>query len=296
MSNLEDFEFFYKEAFKRNIGILTEDDQAKLCSAKIGIVGLGGVGGNYLISLVRLGIRNFHIADGDSFDIVNIQRQYGATINTLGRNKAEVMRELALSINPHLNLKVFSEKIDSNNIDEFLYGLDIVIDGIDFFSIEDRRFLFNKAKDKGIFVLTAAPLGFGVSLLIFSPQGMSFDEYFDINDKMSYLEKLVSFGIGLSPSGFHLKYIKLNSVDIDKKQGPSLVSSCNLCSSIILTEVINIILKKRKIYSVPNYFLFDPYLRKFKKGYLLLGNRNPLQRFKRWYILKKISKKIRENV
>ncbi len=292
---MEDFivnaDVYYKEAFNRNIGLLTEEEQKRLRDYKIGIVGMGGVGGFHLLTLLRLGIGEFHIADMDTYETANLQRQCGAYLDTLGQNKAEVMKKVALSINPHLYIKSFPEGVSKNNIDEFLSEVDILVDGIDFFSIEERRLIFSEAKKRGIFAITAGPLGFGSALLIFSPKGMSFDEYFDLNDKMTYMEKIIAFGVGLAPAGIHLEYFNLNSVDVSNKHGPSLVTACSLCSVLVATEVINILLKKKTQAIVPYYFQFDPYMRKAKQGYLRWGNRNPVQKLKRWYLKKKLSKK-----
>jgi molybdopterin/thiamine biosynthesis adenylyltransferase len=282
---------FFQTAFQRNIGLLTVEEQNKLRQSKIAIVGVGGVGGFHLQNLVRLGVGKFTISDLETFETPNIQRQCGAFINTLGQNKAEAMEKMCRGINPHIEIQSFPRGINAQNIEQFLEGADVFLDGIDFFAIEERRLAFKKAREKGIYAITAGPLGFGCALLIFSPSGMSFDEYFDLNDSMSYLEKIVAFGVGLAPKCLQLQYLSLDCVDITGKQGPSLVSSCVLCSAIATTETIKIILKRKRPRCAPHYFQFDPYLQAAKKGYLLGGNRNPLQQLKRWYLVKKCSVK-----
>ncbi len=281
---------FYREAFNRNIGLLTEKEQEALREARVGIVGAGGVGGFHLMTLLRLGVGKFHLADYDRYEIANIQRQCGAYTDTLGENKAVTMKKTALSVNPHVQIREFTAAISEDNIDEFLDGVDVVLDGIDFFSFDARRLLFNKAREKGIYTITAGPLGFGSALLIFSPQGMSFDEYFDIKETMSYQEKIVAFGTGLAPAALHLGYLSLDSVDLQKKKGPSLVSACTLCGAIAATEALNILLKRQPVLSVPHYFQFDPYRHAYKHGYLHCGNRNPVQRLKRYYLLRKLTR------
>ncbi len=280
---VQDADFFYKEAFLRNIGLLTEEEQEKLKKTKIAIAGMGGVGGIHLISLVRSGIGRFHIADSDEFELVNFNRQIGATISTIGKKKTVVMKNMALDINPHLNIKTFPS-IREHNIEEFLDGVDVVVDGLDFFNIEGRRLLFNFALKKGIYVLTAGPMGFSCAFLAFSPQSMNFDEYFNINSKMSKLDKLINFAIGLAPKGFHIKYIDRKSINLEEEKGPSSFIACELCAAFVSMEIINIILGKKKSYFAPYYFQFDIFLKKFKRGYLLWGNKNPIQRLKRWII------------
>lgn len=278
-------EDFHNEAFRRNIGILTKEEQEKLRVSKIAIAGMGGVGGFHLMNLVRLGVGKFHIADTDCYEAVNIQRQCGAFVETLGESKVEVMKKMALSANPFLEISSFPQGVSSSNIAEFLSGADLLLDGIDFFCIEERRMIFSEARKRGMYAITAGPIGFSSALLIFSPDGMSFDEYFDLNDKMSYLEKVAAFGVGLTPAAVQLKYMSLRFIDLAGKSGPSLASACNLCGALAATEAVNILLKRKVPKAAPFYFQFDPYEHVYKKGYLLFGNRNPIQRIKRRYLL-----------
>jgi len=272
---------FYQQAFNRNIGLLTEDEQKRLRQARVAIVGMGGVGGFHLTTLARLGVGRFSIADMDSFEPANIQRQCGAYSDTMGKNKAEVMKGIALSINPHLEMRVFAEGVNKDNLDSFLDGAEVFIDGIDFFSIDERRLIFRRAAEKGAYAITAGPLGFGSAMLVFKPGGMTFDEYFDLNDRMSYEDKIIAFGIGLAPASVHMSYLKLEAVDLQKKTGPSLVSACNLSSVLAATETLNVLLRRNEPLTVPHYMQFDPFARRLKTGYLWLGNRNPIQRLKR---------------
>src|SRR6185312_10490183 len=103
--------FSYHEAFARNIGWVTRAEQNILRSKRVAIAGMGGVGGVHLLTLARLGIGAFHIADFDTFDIANFNRQVGATVSTLGRAKAEVLAEMARDINPELQIKSFPDGV-----------------------------------------------------------------------------------------------------------------------------------------------------------------------------------------
>ncbi|MEW5949146.1 MAG: ThiF family adenylyltransferase [Thermodesulfobacteriota bacterium] len=276
----------YNEAFCRNIGLISPEEQQKIKKARIAIAGVGGVGGHYLLTLARTGFERFNIADFDHFETANFNRQVGATIETIGMHKAEAMKKMALAINPEADIKIFDQGINKDNIPEFLKDADVVVDGIDFFNIETRRLLFKEAGARGIYAITSGPMGFSATLHVFTPQGMGFDEYFDLNDNLSEIDKLIAFGLGLAPRATHLKYIKSSSIDLTKQTGPSLGLACQLCSALVATEVINMILKKRKIRAAPYYFQFDPYLQVYKQGYLFRGNKNPIQRLKRWYVKK----------
>ncbi len=287
---LHNAELFYKRAFARNIGILTEEEQVKLRKARVAIVGCGGVGGVHILNAVRLGIGQLNIADLDVFEVVNIQRQCGAYLDTIGRNKAEVMRDSAKAINPYIEIKAFTKGVYDETIEDFLKDADVLIDGIDFFCFDMRRQLFMRAHQLGIPIITAGPIGFGSALLVFTPDGMSFDEYFDINDEMSYEDRMISFAVGLAPASVHLKYMNLKKVDISAKTGPALISSCNLASGLVMTEMLRLILGRPGLRAVPHYLQIDPYLSVYKSGYLWMGNKNPVQRLKR-IIVKRMLKK-----
>src|SRR5262245_6453623 len=116
-------EFSYEQAFSRNVGWVTASEQQLLRGKCVAIAGLGGVGGAHLLTLTRLGIGAFHIADFDSFDIVNFNRQAGAMTHSLGRRKTEVLSQMARAINPELNVTVFEQGVTDDNVDSFLHGV-----------------------------------------------------------------------------------------------------------------------------------------------------------------------------
>jgi len=273
-------EEYISQAFSRNIGILTMEEQKKLSKTTVAIPGMGGVGGIHLITMVRTGIGKFHIADFDTYEPANVNRQFGARVPDFGRSKLKVMKEQALSINPYLELSLFEDGINESNIDSFLDGVDVVIDGLDFFKFEIRRMLFKKAAEKGIHIITAGPMGFSSAMLIFAPDGMGFDEYFNIREEMEEKDKYLSFALGLAPRPTHIKYMDLKKVDLDSKAGPSLNIACQICSGMAASEAMKVILNRGRIKSVPNYFQYDPYLQTLRKGRLFMGNRNPLQKIK----------------
>lgn len=281
MSGIHTKQEYFIEAFSRNLGLLTMAEQERLARARIAIPGMGGVGGLHLITMVRSGVGKFHISDFDTFEPVNVNRQFGARVPEFGRSKLETMTEQALLINPFLEISEFPEGIDPSNIDRFLEDVDVVLDGLDFFNFDIRRLLFKRAREKGIHVVTAAPLGFSAALLIFSPdKGMGFDEYFDIVEGMTAEEQYLAFAMGLAPRPTHVKYMDLSKVDLSSRAGPSLNVSCQICTGMAGTEALRIILKRNGLKPVPHYVQFDPFLMKLRKGRLVMGNRNPAQRIK----------------
>ena len=280
----------YPEAFARHRGLINADEQQTLRRSKVAVVGLGGVGGSHLITLARLGIGRFHIADPDRFDVANFNRQYGAKIANLGRNKAEAMADEARAVNPELELRVFTEAITAANVGDMLDGVDVLIDGIDFFAIEARRLVFREARRRGIWAITAGPIGFSAAWIVFAPTGIAFDEYFDIDDAMDRGDQLIAFLVGLTPRASHLAYIDPSEVDPRTGRGPSAGLACQLCSGVAAAETLKILLKRSPIRPAPAYFQFDAYRQRLYSGRLRWGNRSPLQRLKRRVVRKRFER------
>ncbi len=278
----------YDEAFARHAGLLSDAEQRRLRDSRVAIAGLGGVGGVHLATLARLGIGSFHIADPDRFELANFNRQHGASTNTLGRAKAVVLAEQARAINPELELRVFAESVTPDNVGRFLDGVDVYIDGIDFFALDARRLLFREARRRGIWAVTAGPLGFSTAWLVFDPNGMSFDDYFDLRDGQDPVDQLAAFAVGLAPRATHLCYLDLKRVDLKSGRGPSVGLACQLCAGVAATEVAKILLRRGGLRPAPCYAQFDAYRSRLQSGYLWGGNRHPWQRLKRWWLARRL--------
>ena len=159
--------FDYFEAFSRNIGWVTRSEQTLLGQKRIAIAGLGGVGGGHLLTLCRLGLTRFHLADFDQFELANFNRQAGAAMSSLGRPKLDVMCAQASDINPQVQITRFPDGVKADNLDKFLEGVDVFVDGLDFFAFEIRRAMFAACAAKGIPAVTAAPFPMGQRCSIF---------------------------------------------------------------------------------------------------------------------------------
>lgn len=274
--------FDYDRAFSRNIGWITVKEQARLRSARIGIAGMGGVGGSHLLTLTRLGISHFNISDFDEFDVHNLNRQAGAFMSTMGQSKLEAMARLALDINPEIELRKFAQGVKPENVDEFLRDVDIYVDGLDFFALPARRMVFAKCREKGIPVLTAAPLGIGTAFLYFSPTGMSAEDYFKW-DGHEVQEQYARFIAGLSPTMLNRDYLVApEAVNFKEKRGPSTIMACDLCAGIMGASVLKILLSRGSMKAAPWGMHFDAYHQKLRFTWRPFGNANPLQ----WLLLK----------
>ncbi len=258
--------YSYEQATSRNLGLLTAGEQKALRDATVAIAGMGAVGGHYLLTLARMGVGAFVICDPDSFEAANLQRQAGAFDHTLGRSKAEVMAEMARAINPEVRIRVIPEALSEANAAECLQGADLALDGIDFFQIDARRTLFRAARERGIYAITSGPIGYGASLQVFDPRGMSFDEYFGIRPGMTRAERLALFGAGLLPRIPRSGSMDASRVDFETEKGPALASSVMLCAGIMASEALRILIGRGKPRCVPKAFYFDPFNREYVRS------------------------------
>lgn len=270
--------FSYDEAFSRNVGWVTEAEQRRLRQSRVCIAGMGGVGGVHLLTLARLGIGAFSIADFDTFALANFNRQAGATVSTLNRPKLEVMLEMARDINPEIDVRVFDRGLEPGNLDAFLDGGDVYLDGLDFFALDIRRRVFALCAAKGIAATTIAPLGMGAALLNFVPGGMTFEEYFRL-EGLSEEEQALKFLIGLSPAMLQMGYlVDPSRVDLANRRGPSTGIAVQLCAGIAAAQVLKLVLKRGPVLSAPRGMHFDAFRNRLVRTWRPGGNNHPMQR------------------
>ena len=283
-----DHEFDYNIAFQRNLGFLSPSEQNQLKNARVAIAGLGGTGGAQVAALGRLGIGAFTLADPDTFELANFNRQTGATMETLGAKKTDVALDVIRNINPDADVRTLDDGITAENIDRFLSDADIVVDSLDFYCFQERFLLYSHARKKGLWVLTAPPLGFGFTLLVFDPLGMSFEEYFGFKPDMEEQELVVSLVAGIAPRPYMLNYLNKEATNLSGHQLPSVGAAPFMIAGVIGTEVVNVLIRKAKQLSVPTVIQYDALLHRFRKRTYPMGMRGPLQRLKKVVLRRKL--------
>ena len=147
------------EWLQRTELLIKEEGIERLQSANILIIGLGSVGAFAAEFLVRSGIGNLTIVDGDTVDITNINRQLPALNSTIGKNKSDIVAERILDINPEINLKKINEFLEPERMEELLTQekFDYVLDCID--SLSPKLALIITCKRKKIKLVSAMGAG-----------------------------------------------------------------------------------------------------------------------------------------
>jgi len=128
--------------YLRNFNTISFADQIQLLLSTIAVIGCGGLGGNIIDMLARLGIGNIIVIDGDIFNESNLNRQLLCTENNIGKEKAETATERIKHINSSINTKTYSQFIDSKNIQKMIQEADLAVDALDNIP---SRFVLEKA-------------------------------------------------------------------------------------------------------------------------------------------------------
>jgi sulfur-carrier protein adenylyltransferase/sulfurtransferase len=116
--------------------------QKRLKNARVLCVGAGGLGSPALLYLAAAGVGTLGIIDFDVVDESNLQRQIIHGQSDVGRSKAQSARDSILEINPHVNVALHEERLDSDNAMRIFEPYDLIVDGTDNFA---TRYLVNDA-------------------------------------------------------------------------------------------------------------------------------------------------------
>lgn len=140
--------------FERTISLVGAENFNKIKEKTVLIVGLGGVGGYAIESLVRSGIHNLILIDHDKIDKTNLNRQIISTSKNIGNNKVEEFKQRIIDINPDCNVithKLFLDRTNYNLLNE--YHIDYIIDCCD--STDTKKLLIDYSLEKNIKLISS---------------------------------------------------------------------------------------------------------------------------------------------
>jgi adenylyltransferase/sulfurtransferase len=118
------------------------EGQRRLKAARVLVVGAGGLGAPVSLYLAAAGVGTLGLVDFDAVDVSNLHRQVLFGASDVGRPKLQAAAERLRSVNPHLSIEPFEERLTSENALEIVRRFDVVADGTDNFP---TRYLVNDA-------------------------------------------------------------------------------------------------------------------------------------------------------
>jgi molybdopterin/thiamine biosynthesis adenylyltransferase/rhodanese-related sulfurtransferase len=144
-----------------------EAGQIKLLESKVLLVGAGGLGSPAGLYLAAAGVGTIATVDADTVDESNLQRQVLHSMASIGMPKTESAKQRIEDLNPDVHVVTYRERLTSENIDDMLEGVDVIVDGTDNFP---TRYLLNDASLRhGIPVVHASIFRFEGQLTVFKP-------------------------------------------------------------------------------------------------------------------------------
>lgn len=258
---------YKNKAYNRNFGFWNEAEQKCLHEAKVAIAGVGGDGFQLGYKLAMMGVLNFNIADPETFEEENSNRVFGAKSSTYGRNKAEVFRDMVLDVRPNAKIKIFTDGINVDNIDEFMDGVTLVLDESELTHLELGTMIARTARKKGIPDLLVMNIGFSAIATSFHPnRGVTFEDIMGI-PKGATIEEIAEMEVDFSRCLPYIpKYGDISSLQAvqDGASLPSISHGVDIASAIGTTEAFLHITSKannnrRKPVWAPNFRYMDSY-------------------------------------
>jgi len=263
----------YSDFFSRNIGIISESEQEKLRKSTIAIAGVGSVGGLLAERLVRLGVGRLKITDLGVFEKSHFNREFGSSMTSLGQNKAETLFYQLKDINPLAKVYYSTTGIKTEaEAITYVHDCNLVIDGMDFGMFKQSIWLQRTARQLGIYYLFAYAIGFGAMVVSFAPQGMTLEEYDNLqpNVDLTNIKEIqvpLDRAMPVIPSYAPVTMYKaLQEFYTGSSTLPAMSIGVGLASILAANEAINIILKKREIVAAPRYTYIDLLDQKFIIG------------------------------
>ncbi|MDW8478862.1 MAG: ThiF family adenylyltransferase [Xanthomonadales bacterium] len=158
------------ERYGRQIALpeVGPEGQRRLGRARVGLVGVGGLGSPAALYLAGAGVGTLRLADPDRLERGNLHRQILHGEDWLGRPKLASARARLASLNPEVALECWEEAVGAGNVARFLEGCDVVVDGSDRIGL--RYLLADAARAARVPLVHAAVEGFSGLLAVFDPR------------------------------------------------------------------------------------------------------------------------------
>ena len=219
----------YWELISRQMSIVTRSQQERFKEAKIAVIGCGGIGGQTIEMLARMGVGQLNLVDEDAFDLSNLNRQTLASI-----------KEKVRLINPYVKVNCFEETVTKENVDKIIGECDIVIDALD--NVKTRVIVSRAAENKKIPFIHGAIHGTLGQITVFSAdKDINYETMFNLPSKGKNLTEDVLDDLSSVTSG----------------APPVIGPTPNLIGCLEAMEAFKIMTGVGKVTQAPEILTFD---------------------------------------
>jgi tRNA threonylcarbamoyladenosine dehydratase len=243
--------------FQRTQGILSPEQIRGLTDIHIVIAGVGGAGGQAALDLARLGVGCLTLADFDTYERHNMNRQAGCFESTLGQPKIDVVARMCQDINPELRIRKVPEGITELNCQQLLQAGDLpkpafVIEVIDLAGVSAKVALHRACRERGITAMTGIMLGFGGSVIVFQPDAPGYERLFVRADGT------LDLASAIPRIGSYVIREYLERCFAGRGHAPTCVTGATTASALMVAQIIRGLLYGRDAMTAwPNYVYLD---------------------------------------
>lgn len=178
----------YWEIISRQMSVVSKSEQSRFKDAKIAVIGCGGIGGETIEMLARMGVGQLNLVDKDYFDVSNLNRQTLSSLKEVGLSKSEVGKDKVRLMNPYTKVNCFNEEVTEKNISKIVNDCDIVIDALD--NLLTRIIVSRYCKQNEITFIHGAIHGTQGQLTVFLPENdIDYETMFSLPSKDKPLDK-----------------------------------------------------------------------------------------------------------
>lgn len=252
---------YLKRTARNHFWVNGEKGQLEIGNLKVAIAGLGGMGSGIALSLARLGVRHFKIADNDTIELSNLNRQVVANTTTIGQTKAEITKKMLLEIDPSIGVEVYSEGVQAQMIAEFLNDVDVIVDEIDVYPIEAHLSLHKEAAKRKIDIYSSYVIGMGIHIYRFSHPHYQLQDFYhpDCFSEEKRASGIVKTYLRPFPPYLKGKRLEIFNQEVEMGKVPIFGPSCLLGHSAIATRLIldRLNLTELPTPIMPNYINID---------------------------------------
>ena len=253
----------YGQYFERNYGIFTPQEQERIRSGRVVIIGAGGIGGVIAVALARSGLEHFVIYEHDTYQPANMNRQINCFSDTLGVNKGICICDTLLKINPHIEVELHEQALEADEIETAIGQGDVICPVADDWALS--IVMLDTAVEMGVPAIMAYPVGALARVCAFLRKSPYASECLVMPYRMRYTELRIYMEDANNRQ--ILQYYQTEGAWRDEWFSGWCRGECThaqLCTPVWITgalavmEILKILSGKWKPVSAPRYWQITP--------------------------------------